>query len=133
MLIFRRTFHKLRLLTQLCLFQNFEPIKLMSLTKFDNNYVKLMDVLLLFLMVYFYASTIFLHLAVPILFYEKLLVNLLTWFDLSALILIDQSSFTNVTHINLYFRLRLKFSCMMELSRYPLDRQICDMQIASCK
>ena len=30
-------------------------------------------------------------------------------------------------------RLRLKFSCMMELSRYPLDRQICDMQIASCK
>ena len=31
------------------------------------------------------------------------------------------------------FRLRLKFSCMMELSRYPLDRQICDMQIASCK
>jgi len=28
-------------------------------------------------------------------------------------------------------RLRLKFSCMMELSRYPLDRQICDMQIAS--
>ena len=68
-----------------------------------------------------------------ILFYEKLLVNLLTWFDLSALILIDQSSFTNVTHINLYFRLRLKFSCMMELSRYPLDRQICDMQIASCK
>ena len=32
-----------------------------------------------------------------------------------------------------FFRLRLKFSCMMELSRYPLDRQICDMQIASCK
>lgn len=28
-------------------------------------------------------------------------------------------------------RLRLKFSCMMELSRYPLDRQICGMQIAS--
>ena len=31
------------------------------------------------------------------------------------------------------FRLRLKFSCMMELSRYPLDSQICGMQIASCK
>ena len=30
-------------------------------------------------------------------------------------------------------RLRLKFSCMMELSRYPLDRQLCGMQIASCK
>ena len=34
---------------------------------------------------------------------------------------------------DVFFRLRLKFSCMMELSRYPLDRQICDMQIASCK
>ena len=30
-------------------------------------------------------------------------------------------------------RLRLKFSCMMELSDYPLDRQICGMQISSCK
>ena len=30
-------------------------------------------------------------------------------------------------------RLRLKFSCMMELSRYPLDRQVCGMQISSCK
>jgi len=28
-------------------------------------------------------------------------------------------------------RLRLKFSCMMELSRYPLDRQVCGMQISS--
>merc|ERR550532_3034458 len=28
-------------------------------------------------------------------------------------------------------RLRLKFSCMMELSRYPLDTQICAMQISS--
>ena len=33
----------------------------------------------------------------------------------------------------LTFRLRLKFSCMMELSRYPLDTQICAMQISSCK
>jgi len=28
-------------------------------------------------------------------------------------------------------RLRLKFSCMMELSDYPLDRQVCGMQISS--
>jgi len=28
-------------------------------------------------------------------------------------------------------RLRLKFSCMMELSRYPLDTQVCTMQISS--
>jgi len=28
-------------------------------------------------------------------------------------------------------RLRLKFSCMMELSRYPLDTQVCQMQISS--
>jgi len=28
-------------------------------------------------------------------------------------------------------RLRLKFSCMMELSRYPLDTQVCAMQISS--
>ena len=33
----------------------------------------------------------------------------------------------------LFFRLRLKFSCMMELSRYPLDTQVCTMQISSCK
>ena len=32
-----------------------------------------------------------------------------------------------------FFRLRLKFSCMMELSDYPLDRQVCGMQISSCK
>ena len=31
------------------------------------------------------------------------------------------------------YRLRLKFSCMMELSRYPLDTQVCAMQISSCK
>ena len=29
--------------------------------------------------------------------------------------------------------MRLKFSCMMELSDYPLDRQVCGMQISSCK
>ena len=33
----------------------------------------------------------------------------------------------------LCFRLRLKFSCMMELSRYPLDTQVCAMQISSCE
>jgi hypothetical protein len=31
------------------------------------------------------------------------------------------------------FRLRLKFSCMMELSRYPLDTQTCAMMLSSCK
>ncbi len=27
----------------------------------------------------------------------------------------------------------MKFSCMMELFKYPLDVQICTMEIASCK
>ena len=35
--------------------------------------------------------------------------------------------------ILLYFRLKLKFSCMMELSKFPLDEQVCTMEIASCK
>ena len=30
-------------------------------------------------------------------------------------------------------RLKLTFSCMMELNKYPLDDQICTMEIASCK
>ena len=30
-------------------------------------------------------------------------------------------------------RLKLKFSCMMELSNYPHDRQVCGMQISSCE
>ena len=33
-----------------------------------------------------------------------------------------------------FFRsLKLKFSCMMELSNFPLDEQVCTMEIASCK
>ena len=31
------------------------------------------------------------------------------------------------------FRLKMKFSCMMELNKYPLDVQVCTMEIASCK
>ena len=31
------------------------------------------------------------------------------------------------------FRLKLTFSCMMELNKYPLDDQTCTMEIASCK
>ena len=31
------------------------------------------------------------------------------------------------------YRLKLKFSCMMELSNFPLDTQVCTMEIASCK
>ncbi len=27
----------------------------------------------------------------------------------------------------------MKFSCMMELYKYPLDVQVCTMEIASCK
>ena len=32
-----------------------------------------------------------------------------------------------------FFRLKLTFSCMMELNKYPLDDQTCTMEIASCK
>ncbi len=35
--------------------------------------------------------------------------------------------------LHLFFRLKLKFSCMMELSKFPLDEQVCTMEIASCK
>ena len=27
----------------------------------------------------------------------------------------------------------MKFSCMMELNKYPLDVQVCTMEVASCK
>ncbi|RWS26110.1 glycine receptor subunit alpha-2-like protein, partial [Leptotrombidium deliense] len=30
-------------------------------------------------------------------------------------------------------RLKLRFSCMMDLYRYPMDAQICSMELASCK
>ena len=30
-------------------------------------------------------------------------------------------------------RLKLTFSCMMELNKYPLDDQVCTMEIASCE
>ena len=33
----------------------------------------------------------------------------------------------------LSLRLKLKFSCMMELSNFPLDEQVCTMEIASCE
>lgn len=31
------------------------------------------------------------------------------------------------------FRLKLTFSCMMDLSKFPLDSQVCTMEVASCK
>ena len=33
----------------------------------------------------------------------------------------------------IFFRLKMKFSCMMELNKYPLDVQVCTMEVASCK
>ena len=27
----------------------------------------------------------------------------------------------------------MKFSCMMELNKYPLDVQVCTMEVASCE
>ena len=33
----------------------------------------------------------------------------------------------------IFCSLKLKFSCMMELSNFPLDEQVCTMEIASCK
>ena len=33
----------------------------------------------------------------------------------------------------LFCRLKMKFSCMMELNKYPLDVQVCTMEVASCK
>lgn len=32
-----------------------------------------------------------------------------------------------------HYRLKMKFSCMMELNKYPLDVQVCTMEVASCK
>jgi hypothetical protein len=31
------------------------------------------------------------------------------------------------------FRLKLTFSCMMDLAKFPLDSQVCTMEVASCK
>ena len=33
----------------------------------------------------------------------------------------------------LFYRLKMKFSCMMELNKYPLDVQVCTMEVASCE
>lgn len=35
--------------------------------------------------------------------------------------------------ILIFFRLTVKAICQMELQNYPLDSQICDLQIGSCK
>lgn len=35
--------------------------------------------------------------------------------------------------ILIFFRLTVKAMCQMELQNYPLDSQICDLQIGSCK
>lgn len=37
------------------------------------------------------------------------------------------------TVILIFFRLTVKAICQMELQNYPLDSQICDLQIGSCK
>merc|ERR1719195_1058117 len=34
-------------------------------------------------------------------------------------------------HILYMLRLKMKFSCMMELNKYPLDVQVCTMEVAS--
>jgi len=34
---------------------------------------------------------------------------------------------------SLFRRLRVTFSCMMDLTKFPLDRQKCTMEVASCK
>ena len=39
--------------------------------------------------------------------------------------------FNNV--ITLYYRISLTLACPMDLKLYPLDRQECEMRIASCK
>ena len=38
-----------------------------------------------------------------------------------------------ILHSLFLCRLKLKFSCMMELSKFPLDEQVCTMEIASCE
>ena len=48
----------------------------------------------------------------------------------------DFSTFVKKDGINdfsCFCSLKLKFSCMMELSNFPLDEQVCTMEIASCK
>ena len=35
--------------------------------------------------------------------------------------------------ITLYYRISLTLACPMDLKLYPLDRQECEMRIASCK
>ena len=37
-----------------------------------------------------------------------------------------------VCHIS-HFRISLTLSCPMDLKLYPLDRQTCELRIASCK
>ena len=37
------------------------------------------------------------------------------------------------TTYSMFSRLRVTFSCMMDLSKFPLDRQKCTMEVASCE
>lgn len=33
----------------------------------------------------------------------------------------------------IFFRLKLRFSCMLDFTSYPLDRQECYIELATCK
>ena len=61
------------------------------------------------------------------------LLNFVKCSETLFLVLVKKVTFTLVDLSVLFYRLKMKFSCMMELNKYPLDVQVCTMEVASCE
>lgn len=57
-----------------------------------------------------------------------------TWLYLFETIIFQIYKSILQIYVSLFIsRLKLTFSCMMDLSKFPLDSQVCTMEVASCE